>query len=443
MKARSITILALLSAGIILAQGPLTPPAGFDPKIGPANALDGTGLPQATMKTLHQVEPRTPLAAGQPGVTQNPNGGFTITAPGSYYLTAGFGVSTGSGISVEADYVKLDLNGMNIYSNASPASGAGVEVPLFRKGLTVKNGFIVGLTQVAGTAAPYSYTAGGFTAGVLSEVTGPTGSVYSATLENLDVRGCSDKGIWVIGGRYRNCFVDGCGGIGLAGAMATDCSVARCGGAYALYADVVTRCQVLDNNGDGIQAHSVDQSVAFQNGSVGFRADLVTNCKAELNAQTGIIAKTVRDCVATDNLAFGIHAANVSGSTSTGNFATGILGEPGTGTISNCTANGNDTGILGSSITACLANANDGTGIAGTVVSHCVSTDNGGSGIDSIGGIVDHCRAFDNGHGLNGIGYGISAQGSVISFSVSSGNDGGRNYSPAINDPASTWFSNR
>jgi hypothetical protein len=443
MKARSITILALLSAGIILAQGPLTPPAGFDPKIGPANALDGSGLPQATMKTLHQVEPRTPLAAGQPGVTQNPNGGFTITLPGSYYLTASFGVSTGSGIVVEADYVTLDLNGMNIYSYASPASGAGVEVPLYRKGLTVRNGFIVGTTVTTGTAAPYTYTAGGFTAGVLSEVTGPTGSVYSATLENLDVRACSDKGIWVTGGRYRNCFVDGCGGIGLAGAMATDCSVARCGGAYALYADVVTRCEVLENNGDGIQAHSVDQSVAFQNGKVGFWADLVTNCKAELNAQTGIIAKTVRDCVATDNLHMGIYASSVSGSTSTGNFGTGIEGGAESSTISDCTAIGNGGfGIWAASVSNSTAFSNDSSGIVALNVTNCASFRNSGSGItanrgtvansvaqantlwgiECENGVISHCNVSLNNLSANVSYGGISCEDSVVSFCRSKNN---------------------
>lgn len=423
MKARSITILALLSAGIVLAQGPLTPPPGYDPNIGPANALDGGGLPQATMKTLHQVEPRTPLAAGQPGVTQNPNGGFTITAPGSYYLTASIGVATGSGIRVEADYVTLDLNGMNIYSNASPASGAGVEVPLFRKGLTVKNGFIVGMTQVAGTAAPHSYTAGGFTAGVLSEVTGPPGSVYSATLENLDVRGCSDRGIWVIGGRYRNCFVDGCGGIGLAGAMATDCTVARCGGAYALYADVVTRCEVLDNNGEGIQAHSVDQSVAFQNGSVGFRADLVTNCKAELNGDDGIIAKTVRNCICADNLGGGITASMVSGSSSTGNLQVGISGSSGPGIVIDSTAAENlSEGISGITVSNCSALGNAGGGIQGHNISHSTATANQLWGFLCVGGVISYCRAQSNNLSGSPAFGGIYCEDSVVSHCWSRNN---------------------
>jgi hypothetical protein len=53
--------LTLVAAGTIFAQGPLTPP----------------GAPAPTMKTLVQVEPRTPVSSLP----------FSITEPGSYYLT--------------------------------------------------------------------------------------------------------------------------------------------------------------------------------------------------------------------------------------------------------------------------------------------------------------------------------------------------------------------
>jgi len=56
MKTHLILTLVLATASA-LAQGPLTPPPGADPSIGPVNALTPGGLPQGTMKTLHQVEP--------------------------------------------------------------------------------------------------------------------------------------------------------------------------------------------------------------------------------------------------------------------------------------------------------------------------------------------------------------------------------------------------
>src|SRR5678816_758344 len=63
----------------VLAQGPLTPP----------------GAPAPTMKTLDQVEPRTPISAF----------GTTLTVPGSYYLAANLvsGASTNDGILVRAN----------------------------------------------------------------------------------------------------------------------------------------------------------------------------------------------------------------------------------------------------------------------------------------------------------------------------------------------------
>ena len=62
------------------AQGPLTPP----------------GAPTPTMKTLEQIEPRTPISqADMP---------LTISAPGSYYLTTNLTGTAGSnGISIKSD----------------------------------------------------------------------------------------------------------------------------------------------------------------------------------------------------------------------------------------------------------------------------------------------------------------------------------------------------
>jgi hypothetical protein len=213
-----------------------------------------------TMKTLHQVEPRTPLTAGQLGVTQNENGGFTISVPGSYYLTASFGVPTGSGIRVEADFVTLDLNGMNVYGYGSPASGAGVEVVGFRKGLTVRNGFIVGATTTSGTAAPFTYASGGFLTGVLSDAAGPAGSTSAATIENLDVRGCAGFGLNVLGGKYVNCNVDGCAAGGIGGMHAEGCTVTRCGG-NGLLVNMARRCEVRNCNATGMIVGTAEQCI--------------------------------------------------------------------------------------------------------------------------------------------------------------------------------------
>jgi len=93
MKPRHILILSALT-GTAFAQGPLTPPPGADPSIGPVHALTAGGLPQATMKTLHQVEPRTAIAGGTHGATLNQSW--------AYYLTGNITVATGEGITINA-----------------------------------------------------------------------------------------------------------------------------------------------------------------------------------------------------------------------------------------------------------------------------------------------------------------------------------------------------
>jgi parallel beta-helix repeat protein len=91
---------------IVRAQGSLTPP----------------GAPAPTMKTLSQIEARTPVdAVNTPG---NITFDFYISQPGSYYLTANvIGVSGKSGIGIAANNVTLDLNGFTVSGVLGLTSG--------------------------------------------------------------------------------------------------------------------------------------------------------------------------------------------------------------------------------------------------------------------------------------------------------------------------------
>ena len=92
----------ILAAGALAAsghaQGPLVPPAG----------------PGPTMKTLEQIEPRT-------AITNVP---YTISQPGSYYLTTNLTSAT-FGVTIATNGVVRDLMGFML-AGAGSGSGHGV-----------------------------------------------------------------------------------------------------------------------------------------------------------------------------------------------------------------------------------------------------------------------------------------------------------------------------
>jgi len=99
------------------SQGSLTPP----------------GAPAPTMKTLAQIEPRTPISSAP----------FTISTPGSYYLTTNLaGAASGSGITISANNVTLDLNGFTLQGVTS--SFEGIYLSGTSTNVTVRNGTISG-----------------------------------------------------------------------------------------------------------------------------------------------------------------------------------------------------------------------------------------------------------------------------------------------------------
>jgi hypothetical protein len=118
---KSLTIAAAAVCGLFLtvqsvfAQGSLTP----------------SGAPAPTMKTLTQVEPRTPISSLP----------YTITNPGSYYLTTNLtGMPGPDGIDINANDVTLDLNGFTLQGMAGSGSGINAINPVGN--LAIRNGVV-------------------------------------------------------------------------------------------------------------------------------------------------------------------------------------------------------------------------------------------------------------------------------------------------------------
>jgi hypothetical protein len=72
---------------------------------GDGGALEPPGAPAPGMKSLQEVEPRTPISSIP----------YTITQPGSYYLTGNLtATASDTGITVAASHVTIDLNGFTL-----------------------------------------------------------------------------------------------------------------------------------------------------------------------------------------------------------------------------------------------------------------------------------------------------------------------------------------
>ena len=266
-----VPFIVLSSAVAAFAQGPLTPPPG---------------APAPLMKSLDQIEARIPLVAGQPGVSIDANGGITISASGSYYLTGNRTVSTGNGILINSSGVSVDLNGFSLISTSSTNTGIGISINSNTKDIAIFNGHIRGAVSNNGG----TYTGNGFNDGINA----PAGGVMNVHVRNVTVSGCKTKGIELeatsgISNVVESCVVRTVGSRGIAANLVSHCAATECG-AGAISGDVVSDCTARSTGASAIDAEIVQNchAVGAIKGIIAVRS--VTNCYGEgLAADAGIL----------------------------------------------------------------------------------------------------------------------------------------------------------
>ena len=267
-------LMLCVAVAAVTMGGSLTPPPG---PVGP------------TMKTLTEVEPRTPInPTNTPGDADSL---FKITQHGSYYLTDNIlGVSAKHGIEITSDSVTLDLNGFELRGVAGSLDGVSSTV-ISLVNIAVVNGSV------------RSWGDEGVDLGTLSAI--------NCRVADLLASGNSGTGI----SAGSDCTVTNCLATGnVANGISTNsgCTISNCSassntltGISASSGCTVTNCSAHDNTGNGISTGSgctVTNCSASSNTGTGISADIgckVADCTARANTLDGIVC--TQNCVIRGN----------------------------------------------------------------------------------------------------------------------------------------------
>lgn len=397
MKKSFCWIILAGTTAATFGQGSLTPP----------------GPPAPTMRTLLQIEPRTPISSLP----------FSITAPGSYFLATNLiGLSGTNGVTISSSSVTLDLRGFTL--TGVPGSLDGIATAGTVTNVIIENG---ALSRWGGN----DLNADSVVCGQFLQL-----NVTGSGLDGLDVgqnslvRQCTacgnnENGFGNLGNGFQCTFED-CISSGNGGGFVAywQCSFLNCraqenvnDGFDPGYQCTLRDCTAGYNGNLGIWMPYAGcvavRCVAANNGDVGIATDnaALSSCTATFNNGNGFDAgsgSSLADCVASYNGGQGFSALNFCAFTGCSAY-TNVLDNVATGfgcTLAGCSAGGSETGngfALGSgnTITGSTAFGNSVNGIdAGdrTTVRSCTATFNGNAGIHlNYQGTAQQCTAGNNG----------------------------------------------
>ena len=402
------SLLLALFPVLAFAQGTLTPPAG---------AFSGAA-PTATMKTLDQVEARTPI--GQVG------GSFdriVIGEPGSYVLLGNVNVTAGDAISITASDVTLDLTGFMLSSSEKTPNGVAISLGKGIDNVTVRNGHIRSGSRLdQSNSEPQFVTGAGFRSGILADI-----DTKSITIESVEVSGVK-VGIAVTQAKLsivRNCTVTNCES-GIGADWVTDCNVDYCFGeaiqsyttancravTYGTYYSdtaintiVATNCYARGTGGRGLYAGiSATNCFGGSTAEDGIRAGSALNCTGTSQSGVGVFAYTAENCLGSSTSVTGLVANTASNCTGDSNSAAGLSADNAT----NCRGSSNTgSGLWASSATNCTGRSASGTGLFADNATNCRGTSDSGTGLNtnrdenSYTGTATGCTGIsETGHGL-------------------------------------------
>ncbi|MEI9864106.1 MAG: hypothetical protein WDN00_06055 [Limisphaerales bacterium] len=248
-----------------LGQGALTPP----------------GAPAPTMKSLAQIEPRTPISSAP----------FTISASGSYYLTTNLITSVSNAIVITAGGVTLDLNGFSIGSLVANAANGGSAILLSSSSgdITIFNGHIrSGVNNSGGV-----YSGSGFAFGINFS---PGFLQKNIRIAGVSVTGCLNHGIY----------------LALDSSVVESCTV-RTVGLNGIYASAVKNCIALDCGDTAIFGNQVSDSRGQSAGGYGLYAVTAENCYGVSTSQIGLYADgNAINCYGNSTTGTGLYATSAT-----------------------------------------------------------------------------------------------------------------------------------